>query len=134
MNTSATSLDRPKLGAKRITGLVLAGLYSLTNIPSALIPVTGEVGPPFIVLVLGSVLGVIGLMAVIIGWRTDHPAAHRIATGAVAISALTALPAFFVAGVPVLLRVMAGSSILLAIVIAVLLLAPTQRSRVPQPA
>ena len=73
-------------------------------------------------------------IAVIVGWRTDHPAAHRIATGTVAISALTALPAFFVAGVPVLLRVMAGSSILLAIVIAVLLLSPTQRSRVPQSA
>ena len=132
--TTASTLDRPQLGAKRTTGLVLAGLYSLTNIPSALIPATGEVGPPFLVLALSSVLGVIGLIAVIIVCRTDHPAAHRIATGTVAISALTALPAFFVAGVPVLLRVMAGSSILLAIVIAVLLLSPTQRSRVPQSA
>ena len=54
--------------------------------------------------------------------------------GTVEISALTALPAFFVAGVPVLLRVMAGRSILLAIVIAVLLLTPARRSRVAQPA
>ena len=133
MRATTSTLGRPQLGAKRITGLVLAGLYSLTNIP-VLLPATGEVGPPLLVLALSSVLGVIGLIAVIVGWRTDHPAAHRIATGTVAISALTALPAFFVAGVPVLLRVMAGSSILLAIVIAVLLLSPTQRSRVPQSA
>ena len=55
--TTASTLDRPQLGAKRTTGLVLAGLYSLTNIPSALIPATGEVGPPFLVLALSSVLG-----------------------------------------------------------------------------
>ena len=69
MSATTSTLGRPQLGAKRITGLVLAGLYSLTNIPSGLFPATGEVGPPFLVLALSSVLGVIGLIAVIIGWR-----------------------------------------------------------------
>ena len=53
-------------------GLVLAGLLSLGSVPSALFPTPdGQEGPPLGILVVGSLLGVIGVVAVVIAWRTS---------------------------------------------------------------
>ena len=84
------------LSGRQRTGLVLAGVLSAINIPSVFTPTPdGEVGPPFGVLVLGTILGVIGLVAVVLAWRGNRGAV-RVAAGALVINLLTALPAFFV--------------------------------------
>ncbi|EXF24223.1 hypothetical protein BG28_07685 [Nesterenkonia sp. AN1] len=108
-------------------GLVLAGVYSATSIPSVLFPVSeGEVGPPIGILVIGSVLGLVGLVAVIVAWRTGSRAALRVAAGAVIIVTLTGLPAFFVdvsAGV----KLLVGVSVLFTIAAVVLVFSPERR-------
>ena len=53
--------------------LPIAGLFSLANIPSFLsAPDAGEVGPPLPILVFTSVLGVVGLVAVVMAWRGNR--------------------------------------------------------------
>lgn len=109
-------------------GLVLAGFYSAVNIPSVLFPYPeGQDGPPFGILVVDSVLGLVGLVAVIITWRTGNRAALRAAAGAIIISALTALPAFFV-DVPAAIKLLVGVATLLVIVAVVLMFSPGRRS------
>ena len=74
-------------------GLVLSGLINLSNIPSAFSPTPyGETGPPYAILVLGSVLGVIGLVATVMAWRAGNRAASGVAAGALVINVITALP------------------------------------------
>lgn len=110
-------------------GLVLAGLISLTTIPSVLMPTPeGQVGPPYAVLLLSTVVGVIGVVAVVLAWRGSAPAL-RVAAGAVIIPTLTALPAFFV-DVPAVVRLLVATSVLLAIA-AVVLMFSTERRPVP---
>ncbi|MGJ9407059.1 hypothetical protein ACHABQ_12130 [Nesterenkonia aurantiaca] len=108
-------------------GLVLAGIYNATSIPSVMFPESGgEVGPPMGILVIGSVLGVVGLVAVIVAWRTGSRAALRVAAGATIIITLTALPAFFVdvsAGV----KLLVGVSVLFTITAVVLMFSPARR-------
>jgi len=97
--------------SKQKVGLVLAGLYSLTNIPSVLIPTPGdETGPPFGILVIGSIVGVVGLVATIAAWRGSS-LALRIAAGAIIIATLTAIPAFFV-DVPMSVKAFCGVAVL----------------------
>ena len=38
----------------------------------------GEVGPPYVVLLVGTLLGVVGLVGVVIAWRTGSRAAMRV--------------------------------------------------------
>ncbi|MDQ4112308.1 MAG: hypothetical protein M3306_14600 [Actinomycetota bacterium] len=109
-------------------GLVLAGLMSAANIPSALFPTPeGDPGPPIVVLVAGSVLGVIGLVAVIAAWRGNRVAA-RIAAGALIIMALTGLPAFFVEGIPAIVRIIVGVSVLWTVAAVYLMFSAPPRS------
>jgi len=108
-------------------GLVLAGLLSAVSIPSVLAPTPeGEVGPPLAILVVGSILGVIGLIAVIIAWRTGKPAAVRVTAGALIINMLTGLPAFFV-DVPAGIKVLVGVSVLLTVLAVALLFSRSSR-------
>ena len=116
------------IGTRQKVGLVLAGLMSAANIPSVLFPTDeGEVGPPMAVLVAGSILGIVGLAAAVAAWR-GNPVAARIAAGALIIMALTALPAFFVDGVPTLVRILAAVSVLLTVVAVYLIFAAPRRS------
>jgi hypothetical protein len=109
-------------------GLVLAGIYSAANIPSALFPAPdGEEGPPIGILVIGSVLGVVGLVAVIVAWRTGNRAALRAAAGAIIVVTLTGLPAFFV-DMPAGIKLLVGVSVLLTIAAVVLMFSPGRRS------
>lgn len=119
MNTTAS---------RQKVGLVLAGIYSAANIPSVLFPAPdGEEGPPIGILAIGSVLGVVGLAAVILAWRTGNRAALRAAAGAVIIITLAALPAFFV-DVPAGIKLLVGVSVLLTIAAVVLMFSPGRRS------
>ena len=106
--------------SKQKVGLVLAGLYSLTNIPSVLIPTPGdETGPPFGILVIGSIVGVVGLVATIAAWRGSS-LALRIAAGAIIIATLTAIPAFFV-DVPMSVKAFCGVAVLVTVVAVALM-------------
>jgi CHASE2 domain-containing sensor protein len=42
------------------------------------------------------ILGVVGLIGVVIAWRTGNQAAFRVTAGALVISVISSLPAFFV--------------------------------------
>lgn len=107
-------------------GLVLAGVLSAINIPSVFTPTPdGEVGPPFGVLVLGTVLGVIGLVAVVLAWRGNR-GALRVAAGALVINLLTALPAFFV-DVPAWIKLAVGLSVLATVAAIVLMFSGARR-------
>ena len=113
--------------ASQKAGLVLAGLLCAVSIPSVLSPTPeGEVGPPLGILVVGSILGVIGLVAVVIAWRTGNPAAVRVAAGALIINMLTGLPAFFV-DVPAGIKVLVGVSVLLTVLAVTLLFSRSTR-------
>ncbi len=111
-------------------GLALAGVLSASSIPSAVAPAPdGETGPPLAILVLGTILGVIGLIAVIIAWRGGKPAAIRLAAGALIINLLASLPAFFV-DIPAGLKLLVGISVLLTVLAVALMFSP---SRQPAP-
>lgn len=115
------------LSTRQKTGLVLAGLLSLTTIPSVLMPTPeGQVGPPYAVLLISTVVGVIGVVAVVLAWRGSAPAL-RVAAGAVIIPTFTALPAFFV-DVPPVVRLLVAASVLLAVTAVVLMLSTERRS------
>lgn len=110
-------------------GLVLAGLLSAMSIPSVFAPTPEGEGPPFAISALSSILGVIGLVAVIIAWRSRNGAAVRIAAGALIINLLASLPAFFV-DVPVGLKLVVGVTNLLALLAVALVFSG---SRPPAP-
>jgi hypothetical protein len=108
-------------------GFVLAILFSAPNLVGPLFPTPdGEVGPPMLVLALGAFLGVVIIAAVALGWARGNRAAIRVASAAIIVSAITALPAFFVPEVPAALRVIAAATVLLAIVSVVLMLSPAR--------
>jgi hypothetical protein len=109
-------------------GLLLAGVYSAFNILSVLFPTPeGQDGPPMGILIIDSVLGLVGLVAVIITWRTGNRAALRVAAGAIILITLTALPAFFV-DVPAGIKLLVGVFVLLTITAVVLMFSPGRRS------
>ena len=109
-------------------GLVLAGLYSALNVVGVLFPTPdGQDGPPIGILIIDAVLGLVGLVAVIITWRTGNRAALRVAAGAIIIMTLTALPAFFV-DVPAGIKLLVGVAVLITIAAVVLMFSPGRRS------
>ena len=102
-------------------GLAIAVLLALVDVVSAFMPTPdGEDGPPFAVLVLGGILGVLTLALVGPAWRGNRGAA-RGAVGARILSALTAVPAFFV-DVPAGVLVAVAVGIALTVACAVLVL------------
>ena len=109
-------------------GLLLAGSYSAFNILSVLLPTPdGQVGPPMGILIIDSVLGLVGLAAVIVTWRTGNRAALRAAAGAIILITLTTLPAFFV-DVPAGIKLLVSVFVLLTIAAVVLMFSPGRRS------
>ena len=124
MNTTSSNTPHGRQKA----GLILAGLYSLVNIPSAFFPTPdGSEGPPLEILVIGSLLGVVGLVAVVVAWRTGNRAALRVAAGAIIVVTLTGLPAFFV-DVAAGIKLLVGLSVLLTIATVVLMFSPPRPS------
>jgi NADH:ubiquinone oxidoreductase subunit H len=112
-------------------GFVLAILLGVVDLGTVLFPTPeGEVGPPFAILLFVALLGLITIVAVIIGWRRGNRAAIRGAAVARILSVLLALPAFAVSEVPAALKAAAAIFTLVSIVTLVLMLSPGRRSSV----
>ena len=128
MTSSTYTPTSAGVTGKQKVGLVLAALFSLSNIPGVLAgsPDPGEEGPPMAILVIGSVLGVIGLVAAVLAWRGKR-VALRVCAGAIIIITLTGLPAFFV-DVPMAIKALVGFSVVLTIVIVVLMFSGDRRA------
>jgi hypothetical protein len=116
------------LSTKNKVGLVIAGLLGLADIPAVLMPTPeGDVGPPFGILILGTICGVITVVAVIIGWTKANRGAIRVAAGARIVSMITALPAFFV-DVPAGIKILVTVAVVLTVISVVLMLSPARQA------
>jgi hypothetical protein len=115
------------ISGRQKAGLAIAGFLSLINVASAFFPTPeGEEGPPYAILVLGTILGVIGLVAVVIAWRSGNQAAFRVAAGALIINAIASLPAFFV-DVPAGIKLMVAVGLVITILAIVLMFSSARR-------
>jgi len=120
MSTITNPTATPQRTRNQKVGLVLCGVYSLANVPSALVPTPeGETGPPLGVLVVGSLLGVVGLVCTVLAWRGSD-VALRVAAGAIIVVTLTGLPAFFV-DVPMAIKALVAFSVILTVVAVALM-------------
>jgi hypothetical protein len=123
--TEPTTTTGTASRAHRI-GLVLALVLGVLDALSLLLtppPPPGEPGPPLEVLVASTVLGVITVIAAVWAWRTGSRIGVRIVAGSRILSAITALPAFFVEGVPAGWVILAAVFVLLTAVCVGLLFA-----------
>jgi hypothetical protein len=128
MTTAVQTAPAPPLSKVNKAGLVLAFLLGLADMSAPFQPTPdGEVGPPFAILLLGGVLGLITVVAVVIAWRTSRRGPIRIAAGARIISVITALPAFFV-DVPWFIKVGVTVAVILTVVSVVLMLSPARQT------
>jgi hypothetical protein len=94
----------------RRTGLVLLGLLSLGDV--ATLPLTDGEHPPYAVAALATLLGLVSLVLVVRALGDpDRPI--RLLVGLRVLSAVTALPAFFVSDVPVAAQTLAAAVVLL---------------------
>jgi hypothetical protein len=129
MSSTTLAQSRASVTGKQKAGLVICALYNLLNIPSAFFPTGGDGdtdGPPLAILVVGSVLGAIGLVAAVLAWRGNR-VALRVAAGAMIVITLTGLPAFFV-DVPMGIKALVGVSVVLTVVAVVLMFSGDRRS------
>lgn len=128
MSTTSVRESVPALNTRNKIGLAVAGLISLTNVPSVLeggVP-DGEVGPPMEVLLADTILGVIGLVAVVIAWRTGSSTALRVTAACLVISLVTALPALFV-DVPSFIKILVAVFTIITLVALVLMFSGDRR-------
>ncbi|MGW3667798.1 hypothetical protein [Streptomyces sp. NPDC005141] len=122
---SRTQAVRPTLSRKNKVGLGLAaalGLLDMTNAFDFLVPDSDEPGPPAGVLVADAVLGLITVVAVVYTWRTANRTGSRIVAGSRILSAITALPALFVTGVPAWVVAFVAVFIVITVVMIALVL------------
>jgi hypothetical protein len=107
-------------------GLALAFVMGVLDI--VVIPTTpkDQPGPPMPVMILDTILGVITVVAVVIAWRSHSHGAIRITAGARILSMLTALPAFFVDGVPNPVRLLVAAFVVVTVLTVALLLSPSK--------
>lgn len=117
--TTAPARFRPATRVK--VGLGIAIFLGLTNLPGAFQPTPdGQDGPPLGVLVLGTVLGLISIIAAVIAWRSGNRVALRVTAACVILNVLSALPAFFV-DVPAFIKLLVAVSTLVALLAVVLM-------------
>lgn len=117
----------PHVTSRNRIGLGLAGLLGVSDVVSILQPTPdGEEGPPFVVLAIGLVLGLVTLAAMIPAWRTGNRTALRAVAGSRILSAILAVPAFFV-DIPPGLMALAALTVALTVVSVVLMLATAGR-------
>lgn len=105
-------------------GLIVLGLISLGDLAAPLLT-DGETPPLFIALI-GSALGLISLIMVVLAWRGRTWAAVTLVVVRL-LSALTAVPAFLVPGVPAGPMTLAGIAITATLVGVVLVFAGLRR-------
>ncbi|MER5596308.1 hypothetical protein [Streptomyces sp. NPDC002265] len=119
---------RPALSRKNQVGLGLAavlGLMDTSSVSDVLAPGSGEAGPPTSIIVADVVLGLITLVAVVYTWRTGNRTGSRVVAGCRILSAITALPALFVTGVPAWVVAVVAVFILVTVVTTGLVLSRT---------
>jgi hypothetical protein len=97
----------------RRVGLVLLGLLSVGDI--ATLALTDGDHPPYAIAALGALLGVVSLVLVVQAYR-DPARPLRLLVGLRVLSAVTALPAFFVDDVPAGAEVGAAAIVVLTAV------------------
>jgi FtsH-binding integral membrane protein len=102
------------------TGLILLGLLALFDLPGP--AMTDGEHPPMSIAIAGSVLGVASLACLLPARRGSRVALITLVTLRL-VSALTAVPAFFVADVPAPAVVAAAGIVALTVVGVVLVLA-----------
>lgn len=105
-------------------GLVLAVLLGLADLTA---PLGGGDAVPMPVAIGAAVLGLITVVGAILAWSGRRAAVITVVVARV-LSALSALPAFFVADAPPVARVVAAVVVALTVV-AVALLMPRLRSK-----
>jgi hypothetical protein len=105
----------------RRSGLAIFGLLSVGDITGIFF--TDGDHPPYAVAAVAALLGLVSIVLVVQAWR-DPSRPLRLLTGLRVLSAVTAIPAFFVADVPAGLQVMAGVIIVLTAVGVVLTARP----------
>ncbi len=126
MSSTTLTPSRADVTGKQKAGLVLCMLYGLGNIPSVLVPTPdGEEGPPLAILVIGTILGVVAVVAAVLAWRGNRPAL-RVGAGAMIIVTLTGLPAFFV-DVPMAVKALVAFGVVLTVVAVVLMFSGDRR-------
>lgn len=106
--------------------LALFGLLSVADIVGLL--VTDGEHPPYAIAAIGAVLGAVSLWLVVRIWRGDWRGVF-VLVGLRVLSAVSAVPAFFVSGVPTA-AVVAAAAIVALTVVAVMLLRPESRFKV----
>jgi hypothetical protein len=127
MSSTTIAPSRARITGKQKAGLVICLVYGLANIPSVLTPTPdGDEGPPMAILVIGSILGVVALVAAVLAWRGSR-VAMRVGAGAIIVLTLTGLPAFFV-DVPMFVKGLVGFSVVLTVVAVVLMFSGDRRT------
>ena len=118
------------LATRAKVGFWLAVVLALADIVGAFVPGPPEgEGPPIEVLFFSGLMGVITLVAAVIVARSGSRPALRVMAVARILSGITALPAFFVTGVPPGFVVFGAATVVLTNV-AVVLLMSRPRTRV----
>ncbi len=111
----------------RTTGLVILAALSLVDVAD--LAVTDGEHPPYAVAIAGAVLGTCSLVLAALTWR-----GHRWALAPLvvmrAVSALSAVPAFVVGGVPAPVLVLAAVIVALTILGIVLVARPERAAQV----
>ena len=97
----------------RRIGLVIFGLLSVVDIVGIFF--TDGDHPPYAVAAIGTLLGLVSLVLVVQAFR-DPSRSLRLLIGLRVLSAVTAIPAFFVSDVPAAAQVAAGAIVVLTAV------------------
>ena len=105
-------------------GLVVLGLLSLADLAGPLL--TDGEHPPMSVALIGSALGLVSLVLVVFAWRGARRAVVPLIVLR-ALSALSAVPAFFVGDVPAAALAAAGLVVALTALGVALLLTPARQ-------
>jgi hypothetical protein len=105
-------------------GLILLGVISIGDLAAPLL--TDGQSPPMFIALIGSALGLVSLVLVVLAWRGRVAAAIGLVVLRL-LSALTAVPAFLEPGVPVVPMVLAGVAITVTLVGVVLVFTGLRR-------
>jgi hypothetical protein len=111
------------LTTRATIGYWLAVLLAVVDVAALLLPTPpdGE-GPPLVVTLFSAAMGVITLVAAVWVARTGKRSAIRVIAVTRILSAITALPAFFVDGPPPVFVAFGAATVVLTIVSVVLLM------------
>lgn len=122
------------LSARARIGFWIAVVLAVLDLPQFLFAAPpGTEGPPLEVMLFTTVMGVLTLVAAVLAWRGGRRSMLRAMAVTRILSAITALPAFVIDGVPPLFVAWAAATIVLAITAVVLLMSgPRRAPAVPQ--